>query len=274
MSSLPKPTECKNHTPKFIDEITLSTSSSSHSYDLNAIHASYLQQKETILTQDKEGILISGFNLIEDRLYQSVYGLESESTDIIYQKHHLLNDPLFESILGYSFEYQSLTMTIRDENGEIQVIVIRHATDKDGKSVKWKTYGAKRYIPYKIHPDEDFVFIFSGMAELLLMELFEFSYIGLQSDSMCKHLPEHLKEETREKVIVILQDNDESFKSIVPALESFFSTAYQVMTIDFEKLLNRDLVKGYDFRDFCNEVGDVAIVQEKLIKEIQDGFRS
>lgn len=273
MNNLPVPIECKQHTPQFLNEITLNAKHV-NSYDLEAMHADFMVQKNEMMKQDKEEILIMGFNLIEDRLYQSVYGRKSGDGDIVFQKHHLLADPLFDDLLGYSFRYQSLTMTIKDLSGAIQAIVIRHAQDKEGSQIKWKTYGSKRYIPYKIHADEDFVFLYSGMAELLLLELFEFSYIGLQSDSMVRHLTDELKVLSKDKVIVVLQDNDESFKSIVSEIEKSFSSSYKVITIDFEKVLWKELEKGYDFRDFCNEVGDVAIVKEKLREEIEYGFRS
>ncbi len=273
MNNLPEPTECNQHTPQFINEISANVKVS-HSYDLESMHANFIAQKNEMMKQDKEGILIMGFNLIEDRLHQSVYGRKSGDGDIAFQKHHLLADPLFDDIFGYSFRYQSLTMTIKNQDGAIQAIVVRHAQDKDGNTIKWKTYGSKRYMPYKIHTDEDFVFLYSGMAELILMELFEFSYIGLQSDSMLKHLTQELQDLTKDKVIVVLQDNDESFKSIVPEIETFFVDSYKVITVDFEKMLGKELPKGYDFRDFCNETGNIEIVKEKLREEIEYGFRS
>ncbi len=273
MNNLPIPTECKQHTPQFITEIGANVNVS-HTYNLEAMHTNFIAQKNEVMKQDKEGILIMGFNLIEDRLYQSVYGRKSGDGDIAFQKHHLLADPLFDDLFGYSFKDQSLTMAIKDSNGVIQAIVIRHAQDQDGNQIKWKTYGSKRYMPYKIHADEDFVFLYSGMAELLLMELFEFSYIGLQSDSMVRHLTQELQDLSKDKVIVVLQDNDESFKSIVTEIEEFFSSSYKVITIDFEKILGKELPKGYDFRDFCNEIGNIAIVKEKLREEIEHGFRS
>ncbi|MBT5934545.1 hypothetical protein [Sulfurimonas sp.] len=273
MSKLPDPKECKKHVPVFIDEIIASTKSTTN-YDLESMHKQYLLEKDSMLNQKKEDILILGFNLINDRLYQSFTGGKSPNGDITYQEKHLINEPLFSDVIGYSFRYKSLTMTIRDACGVIKTIVIRHGTDRDGKKVKWKTYGSKKYTPYKILKDEDFVCIFSGMAELLLMELFGFSYIGLQSDSMVRHLPEELKQLTQAKVLVILQDNDDSFRKIVPALEEFFTQSHKVITIDFEKVLEKDLPKGYDFRDFCNQIGNTEKIKNILKKGIQNGFRS
>jgi hypothetical protein len=273
MSKLSDPKGCKNHQPVYIDE-SHTKSGSSKEYDLAAIHKKYNADKKVILVQDKEGALILGFNLIEDRLHQSFYGRPSESGDIVYQNNHLLNDPLFTDILGYSFKDKSLAMTIADAHGTTQTIVIRYAMDKDGNQIKWKTYGSKRYVPYKILEDEDFVFLYSGMAEMLLMELFGFSYIGLQSDSMVRHLPVELKDITVNKVIVVLQDNDDSFRKIVPTIEEFFSLSHKVITIDFEKLLDRKLEKGYDFRDFCNQIGNADEIKTKIKEEIVNEFRS
>lgn len=273
MSKLPNPFECKQHIPDFSTEEWTNKSSSSN-YDLADMHHKFLSQKALMLKGDKEGLLIEGFNLIEDRLYQSFYGRESESTEIIYQEHYLLNDPVLIDMFGYSFKDKSLTLSLSDVDGEIQVIVIRHATDRDGNEVKWKTYGSKKYVPFKIHADEDFVFFYSGMAEILLMELFGFSYIGLQSDSMVRHLPEKLKHLTEDKVIVILQDNDESFKKIVPSVKDFFSGSHSVITMDFEKLLSIKLPKGYDFRDFCNQIANANDIRNQLKKGIKDAFRS
>ncbi len=273
MSNLPNPTACKHHVPTYMNEIITGTTTPMN-YDLEAMHNQYIFDKKSMLYKNKEDLLILGFNLLNDRLHQSIHARNSDSREIIYQKHHLLNEELFDDVIGYSSKYKSLTMTLKDADGVIQTIVVRHATDRDGKQVKWKTYGSKKYTPYKILEDEDFVFIYSGMAELMLMELFGFSYVGLQSDSMVRHLPQELQQLTQEKVIVILQDNDDSFKNIIPAIEEFFIASHKVITIDFENMLGQKLAKGYDFRDFCNQIGDAEIVKNKLKEEITNGFRS
>ena len=273
MTILPNPTLCKKHVPVTTTEILRGTSPSVY-YKLEAMHDQFIADKQRMMVHNKEDILILGFNLIGDCLYQSFFERLCDSGEIIYQKQHLINETLFSDVIGYSIQHKSLTMSILDKNGVIKAIVIRHALDSDGDIIKWKTYGSKKYVPSKILEDEDFVFLYSGMAELMLVELFGFSYIGLQSDSMVKHLPGDLAIQTQEKVIVLLQDNDDSFKNIVPTLKNFFSESHQVITINFEKLLKRKLRKGYDFRDFCNEIGNAKLIKDKLRKGIRNELRS
>ncbi len=164
--------------------------------------------------------------------------------------------------LGYSTKYQSLTLSLLDGD-EVKAVAIRKAGD-----VKWKTYGTKTFTPYQIK--DEFVFFYSGMAEIILMEALSLSFIGLQSDSVLHHLPKELKELCRDKVIVILQDNDDSFKSMVPKIRNFFKHS-EMIVIDFENLLDRELRHGYDFRDFCNEIVEPKDILEMLENEIMTG---
>ena len=60
----------------------------------------------------------------------------------------------------------------------------------------------------------------------------------------------------------------------MPAIEDFFSTSLGIVIIDFEKVLGTELEKGYDFRDFCNQIADVQEIKNKLIQEIENGFRT
>lgn len=269
--NLPNPNNCANHDVKLIVE-NVERNSKSFDYDLVTMNKGLQSAKQATMKNKSEIILGLASDLINPVLYLDFCTKEQLGQE--QEQQNLLTDPLFENILGYSYKYKSLTMTITDANEVIQTIVVRHATDKDGNEVKWKTYGSKKYTPYKICNDEDFVFLYSGMAELLLVKSLDFSYIGLQSDSMVKHLPQELKQLTKNKVIVILQDNDNSFKKIVPVIKEFFSSSLGVVTIDFEKLLGTELIKGYDFRDFCNQIANVEEIKNKLIEEIQNGFRS
>ena len=179
----------------------------------------------------------------------------------------LINRDLYNSIgirtwksyLGYSHKYKSLTISLLKE-GEVQTVAIR-----ESNGVKWRTYGSKTYIPYRI--DDDFVFLFSGMAEVLLMDLFGLSYIQLQADGMVKHLPTELKELCKDKTVIVLQDNDDTFKAIVPEIRSFFNRS-EVVVVDFEVVLNTELKHGYDFRDYCNQVKDPKKVMQMIETEI------
>jgi len=271
MPKLPNPKNCANHDVKLILE-SVEQNSKPTSYDLVKMNKG-LQSAKQATMKNKSGIILDlASDLINPALYLDFSTQEKLVQD--QEQQNLLTDPLFEKILGYSYKYKSLTMTLADADGGIQTIVVRHATDKDGNKVKWKTYGSKKYTPYKICNGEDFVFLYSGMAELLLVKSLDFSYIGLQSDSMVKHLPQELKQLTKNKVLVILQDNDDSFKKIVPVIKEFFSSSLGVVTIDFEKLLGTKLAKGYDFRDFCNQIANAEEIKNKLIEEIKNEFRS
>ncbi len=167
-----------------------------------------------------------------------------------------------KDLFGYSSHDDSVTIHLADKEGKIQTIVIRRSGD-----VKWKTYGSKKFTPFRI--DDDYIFLYSGMAEIAIMKMLGLSFIGLQSDSMVKHLPFELKELTIDKTIIVLQDNDDSFRKIIPDIESFFNRS-DVLIIDFERLLERELSHGYDFRDLCNEIksahGVMIMVEEEIIR--------
>lgn len=164
---------------------------------------------------------------------------------------------------GYSPKDGSLTIHLYDVNRTVQTIAIRES----GKT-KWKTYGSKKFVPFDIH--DDFIFIYSGMAETIICERLGLSYIGLQSDGMVKHLPIELKELARNKNLIILADNDTSFKKIIPTIKQFFEYS-RTIVIDFEKVLKRELPKGYDFRDFVNEIGNADVVLSLLEENIIKG---
>ena len=240
MGDLPDPKGFDTHQTHLTDRIRQQPQKPS--YDLDAIHNSFTAAKTDIEPEKFHNILTE---LIKPQLFGS------------YDRRELC-----KRRLGYSTKYQSLTISLLDGD-EVKAVAIRKAGD-----VKWKTYGIKSYIPYQIK--DEFVFFYSGMAEIILMEAMSLSYIGLQSDSVLHHLPEELKELCREKVVVILQDNDDSFKSIVPKIRIFFEHS-DTIVIDFENLLDRNLPHGYDFRDFCNEIVESKDILELLENEIMAG---
>ena len=161
---------------------------------------------------------------------------------------------------GYSKKYNSATVHLYNNDGEIQTITIRNAN-----GTKWKTFGSKKFTPYKIR--DEVLFLSSGMAEIIISDLLGLSFIGIQADGMVQHIPKELKELARDKFIIILSDNDSSFKEKIPTIQKFFEYS-QTIIIDFEKVLNRELPKGYDFRDFVNEVQDAPTVLQMLEDEI------
>jgi len=157
--------------------------------------------------------------------------------------------------LGFSSKYESLTVSLFDEKEEVKAICIRRATDREGNAIKWKTYGSKRFIPYRIFDEADrTLFVGYGIAEMLLFELLEYNYMILQSDSIAHNLSSNpYAPQIEDRYIFALLDNDESCKATLEPLQKHYADC-RVYGIDFENLHDRGLPKGYDFRDFCNEV--------------------
>lgn len=174
---------------------------------------------------------------------------------------------VFNKYLGYSKKYDSLSISIFDEFDKVQTIAIRTAKDKEGNLVKWKSYGLKSYVPYKLIYEDNFVFFAVGMSEYLLFELLRVNYILLQSDSMYRYISPELINKVKEKQIIIFKENDESFEKLIVKLNEIFVES-NMFIIDFEKVLNMRLAKGYDFRDFCNEIKNIGTVEQLIELEI------
>lgn len=241
MSNLPNPNEFKNHRTTFTP--TERTQTGSKGYDLVQMDKSF-KYALTALEEHRKHKL--GNALISWSFWNSC---PDKTTSFEY--------------FGYSRKYDSATVHLYNDAGEIQTIAIR---DADG--TKWKTFGSKKFIPYSIK--DEVIFISSGMAEIIILDLLGLSYIGLQSDGMVQHLPPELKLLARDKFIVVLSDNDETFKKIIPTIKDFFEYS-QTIIIDFEKVVNQKCPKGYDFRDFVNETGDAPKVLQMLEDEILKG---
>ena len=173
--------------------------------------------------------------------------------------------PILNKYIGYSKKYKSLTISIFNKNNKVETIAIRKAFDKDGNEVKWKTYGSKKFIPYKIK--DNYIFLAVGMAEIILLESMDVSYILLQADGMYRHISQDLINQTVGKNIIILKENDNSFESLILKLQEIF-TAANIIVIDFEKVLKTTVPKGYDFRDFCKRIGNIVEVERLLEDEI------
>jgi hypothetical protein len=137
--------------------------------------------------------------------------------------------------------------------------------NKKANEIRWKSYGSKSFISSKIK--EDIMFLAVGMKELVLFELMNISYIHLQADSMYKHINQKIVARCMNKNIFILKENDESFNKLIRNLQTIFIHA-NIFIIDFEKLLKKKLSKGYDFVDYCNEVGDINQVEKQIESEI------
>lgn len=162
---------------------------------------------------------------------------------------------IMHHFIGYSKKHNTLSISLYDSDEVAQTIALRHAIDKDGNSIKWKTYGSKSFLPYWIDKSP-LVFTASGMAEVLLFELFGFDYFLLQSDGIVRTLATNTHWKAilpllNGKLVIYLLDNDESSKD---AFKTFQGHYLKSISIDFEMMWDRDLPHGYDFRDFCNQI--------------------
>jgi len=216
------------------------------SFNLNEWHRNF---KKAL--QKQELIAIKSFNLPDNFINTTALMYELIDRDIW---RLLRGKKVKDRYLGYSSKYKSLTISLfRDD--EVKTICIRKAADKEGNTIKWKTYGSKRFIPYRIFDKEDpSIFVGYGIGEFLLLELLELNYMILQSDSIALNLANNpYTPDIENRYIFALHDNDESCKATLQHLKSHFKSC-KVYPIDFENILDKELPKGYDFRDFCNNV--------------------
>ncbi len=174
--------------------------------------------------------------------------------------------------IGYNSKYKSLTVSLFDGD-EVNTICIRKATDRAGNVVKWKTLGSKRFIPYRIFDEDDpTIFIGYGIGEFLLFELLQINYMVIQSDSIAHSLQANpYVPQLRERYIFCLLDNDTSCRATLEPIKAHFKEC-KVYGIEFENILDRQLPKGYDFRDFCNEIakeaGTPQTTKERIIEAL------
>jgi len=155
-----------------------------------------------------------------------------------------------EQFLGWSKYYNSLTIELQG------VTTVRRAGE-----TKWKTFGSKQYIPFKINLHDKYVYLYSGMAEIIAMEKMGLSYIGLQSDSVDKSITQEIIDATKGKILVVIQENDESSRKLSQRITKIFDN---VKIIDMATLANKKNIKGYDLRDFINDMESFEAVKKIL----------
>ncbi len=257
MSVLPAADGFPSHKAKFTQAPSHKKQTSKKDIDLNRCHNNFvlarIKQQDSAMHRD---------NVVNPttKLY-SLFNKEFFFS-FDYQISFIL-----KKYLGYSNKDESLSVSILNNSGTVMSIALRCAADKNGDIIKWKNvYGSdKTYVPFKI--EDDFIFLAVGMAEFLLFEIMKVSYLLLQADGMYRHIPDNVVNKAKNKTLIILKENDKSFTDLIIKLQSIF-VASNVVVIDFEKVLNRTLHKGYDFRDFCNEMKSITIVEQKLEEEI------
>ena len=224
-------------------------------------------------------------------------GYISKLIDLEILEHNPKAKEILKRFICYSKLDDSIVIVLKDKE-EIKTIAINRAKDKEGNLIKWKTYGSKKYIQYKIK--DDFVFIVYGMAEIILCELFDISYIAFQSDSIAKNLQNHkqwneeIKPIIQDKYLILLLDNDESCRNTINPIKEELESPSNAIIIEMIDLLQTktfltdttgivsneskkkwqeykqgNLIKGYDLRDFCNQVKNPKTIENILKKTIK-----
>lgn len=256
MNNLPNIHDFKSFKMELNDSVNYSTIKT---VEIN-LEAFYLKLKNSKEELKKKNLTLSNLepNVLEYKLFE---------LDFLRSMNKKFS-PIFSKYLGYSKKYNSLSISIFDELDRVKTIAIKTAKDKEGNIVKWKSYGLKSFVPYKLNYNDNFVFFAVGMAEYLLFELLEINYILLQSDSMYRYISNELIEKVKDKQIIIFKENDESFEKLIVKLQEIFFES-NIFIVDFEKVLNKKLPKGYDFRDFCNEVKNFNAVEQLIEQELE-----
>lgn len=254
MSALPEVEKFKAHKLEFSKAHTFAKPSATSEIDLDQYHRNLIVAKRKQLKLVQNGS--KEVNPI-DLLYELFSKKFLESFECAAFS-------LFDKHIGYSKKHKTLSVSLL-EDGIVKAIAIRHSFDQDGKLIKWKTYGSKTYITCKII--DDFIFVAVGMAEFILLEMMNVSYVLVQSDSVYRHISKEIIAQVHGKNIIILKENDASFEKLIVELQQIF-VGSNIFVIDFEKVLQKPLSNGYDYRDFCNEIGDINLVEEKLEQEL------
>ncbi|QCT93770.1 hypothetical protein FE773_00825 [Caminibacter mediatlanticus TB-2] len=179
--------------------------------------------------------------------------------------------------LLYSMLHDSIVIELYDNN-ELISLIFRHYYEKITKIaedkylrnkesvIKWKTYGSKRFIPYRLTDGNNYCFCAFGMAEILLFELLEVDYFVLQSDSIADNISnnpyfEPIKEKLKNRAVYIIPDNDESSFKASQKLKEAITTSASTLILPLEKITGEKLPKGYDLRDFFNEYSKVYAIE-------------
>lgn len=235
MSKLPDPLEVKAR----LQALSTKPKESKPTYDINKLHNDAMNA----IKSNKDEVKNQLSTLLDDNL--------------------LIDSVPPQNIrIGFSARYQSVTFSIFDKD-ELKTFIIRSATH-NGEKIKWKSHGIKSYIPIRIDKEDEVIFVSSGIGEYLLLEAFGISYIALQSDHNDRHITAETIQATHGKIIVYFQDNDDSAKQLGERLKILFDKSYFVV-IDFETVLDCYLPKGYDLRDFSNQM---AMQYGKRVKEV------
>jgi hypothetical protein len=254
MIALPEVQRFKAHKLELCQTHTFNKPNSTSEMDLEEYHRNLIaaKRKQLQLVQNGE-VVVNPIELLYELFSKKFLESFECAAFSVFDKH-----------IGYSKKHQSLSISLI-EDGLVKTTAIRNSFDQAGNLIKWRTYGSKKTIPHKIK--DDFIFVAVGMAEFVLLEMMNVSYVLLQSDSVYRHISKEIIAQVHGKNIIILKENDASFEKLIVELRQIF-IGFNIFVIDFEKVLQKPLPKGYDYRDFCNEIGDINIVEEKLEQEL------
>lgn len=153
--------------------------------------------------------------------------------------------------IGWSVKHQSITVSLFDCN-ELKSHIIRTSTNWNGDTVKWKTYGSKTFTPCKITDSKAPVYLASGIGEYVLFEIMGVDYIAPQCDSCTGGITSSMVEAVKGRVVMYLQDNDDSARKLKDKLKEIFRES-TLIAVNFEHVHDKELLKGFDFRDICNQ---------------------
>jgi hypothetical protein len=171
-----------------------------------------------------------------------------------------MDTSLLKGLIGYDAINNTITVAIKSD-GRVVQIKRRKLGDKKWVGMKGSD-GA--YCPHRL-TGKNAVYIASGMAEYVLLHASGQDYIAMQSDSIS--LDEFY---LSDKIAIIFEDNDKKpapegtayhlLDPIDNTMANHFKLkvtqnikAKKIIVIDFENVLDRNLPKGYDLRDFVNE---------------------
>ena len=262
MNNLPDTKSFKDHKLKLKEKKYFSDTPKQTNYDLNKLHMNYKKAHE----EQKEKVLNHlVIDLPDDMVNVTTLLYKLFDRDFIRSVSNGRKQEIFNKYIGYSRKDKSLTISLIDGDHDVKTIVTRSSMSKDGTEIKWKTYGSKKYMPYKIK--DDFIFLGVGMAEFILFELLDVSYLSIQADSMHSFIKDEVIAKIKGKNLIILKENDASFEKLIVKLIEIFKDS-SIYIIDFEKVLNRKLPKGFDFRDLINEIKNAAVVEQLIENEI------
>ena len=207
-----------------------------------------------------------------ERIFELLYELIPKNTKDV--KLVKLN-----RFIGYDDKNDSLAINLIDDELKIRNIKVRQVRD-----IKWMGLkgGDGRFAPLRLTGKKT-VLIASGIAEFMILHASESDYVVMQSDGIdINHLL------PRAVTAVVIEDNDK--KDIINKEDEEFrcfknpsqfnpfkkkvtaKISGEKISINFEKMLDKELKSGYDLRDFVTEFPNNwnYLIEVEIEKEIEN----